>query len=163
MHARVSPLTVQSSAQTTSPLGSTFCLCGNSKSIVKVTFAPVKVGESLATLNSTLPPEWWRQDDSGIDSYTTKELNPQGSDVFVPAHFPSLCTVTGRQKDTFPLWFVTFPGVFVSWVSIFPDWVHLGVPWWITGETVSGLWITKSIIISNNNNHTNFNINVCTC
>lgn len=52
----VLPLITQSSAQTTSPSGSTFWLRGNCRSIVKVTLAPVKVGESFPTLNVTFPP-----------------------------------------------------------------------------------------------------------
>lgn len=126
----VSPLTVQSSAQTTSPLGSTFCLCGNSKSIVKVTFAPVKVGESLATLNSTRPPAQRRQVDSDTDSYTGRDLKPQRSNVFVPKHFTPLLSYNWQtERHFFPLILLPFqeslyresPSFQIGYILVFHD------------------------------------------
>lgn len=65
----LSPLKRQSSAQTTSPLGSTFWVWGNSKLMVKVTLAPVRVGESFATLKITLPPAGRRQEKQSCSSF----------------------------------------------------------------------------------------------
>lgn len=101
-------MTTQSSAHTTSPSGCTFWLWGNSRSMVKVTLARVRVGESLSTLKLTLPP-----------SPQEKENDHRRS--------PPKFWIRTSQ---------TFPGVFESRVILLPNRIHLRVPWWITNKTI---------------------------
>lgn len=170
MYECVLPLTVQSWAQTTSPSGCTLWLCGNSKSMVKVTLAAVRVGESLSTLKVTLPPgnrkQWGTRNVQlcvskyvpqikyinltfWLFSFRSINLSIRGiprlsEGIFVACQYSLSLYCHYLTKRPNIISSDTFPGVFVSRVSIFPDWVHLIVPWWITSEAVSGLWNYKN-------------------